>query len=84
VIRQVCSSVKKPVNVMMGMGVAPFGVAELAAAGVKRVSVGPALTMAAFTGFVDAAKEIKEHGTFGFAAKSIGFGELSAFFGRSG
>jgi len=79
-IRQVCSAVTKPVNVMMGMGPASFGVKELADAGVKRVSTGPALTMAAFTGFVEAAKEMKEKGTFGFATKSIGFGELAAFF----
>ena len=79
-IRQVCSAVGKPVNVMMGVGAAGFGAAELAEAGVKRISTGPALTMAAFTGFIDAAKEMKEHGTFTFAAKSIGFGDLQAYF----
>jgi len=82
-IRTVCRAVTKPVNVMMGMGVAPYGVAELADAGVKRVSVGPALTMAAFTGFIEAAKEIKERGTFNFAAKSLGFGAISAYFAKS-
>jgi 2-methylisocitrate lyase-like PEP mutase family enzyme len=82
-IRTVCRAVTKPVNVMMGMGVSPYGVAELADAGVKRVSVGPALTMAAFTGFIEAAKEIKEQGTFNFAAKSLGFGAISAYFAKS-
>jgi 2-methylisocitrate lyase-like PEP mutase family enzyme len=80
IIRQVCQAVQKPVNVMMGMRAVDYGLAELAEAGVKRVSVGPALTMAAFTGFIEAAKEMKEHGTFGFASKSIGFGDLAAYF----
>lgn len=79
-IRQVCGAVSKPVNIMMGMGVVDYGVTELAEAGVKRISTGPALTMAAFTGLIEAAREIKEQGTFGFAAKSVGFGELEGYF----
>ncbi|HZI89087.1 MAG TPA: isocitrate lyase/phosphoenolpyruvate mutase family protein, partial [Candidatus Polarisedimenticolia bacterium] len=39
-IRQVCSSLKKPVNALMGLKGATYTVSELAAVGVKRVSVG--------------------------------------------
>lgn len=79
-IRQVCGAVKKPVNVVMGMPGATFGVPELAAAGVKRISTGSALTRLAFTAFIDAAKEMKERGTFTFSAKAIGFAALEAYF----
>jgi len=79
-IRQVCSALTKPVNVVMGMPGATFGVPELAAAGVKRISTGSALTRAAFTSFIDAAKEMKEQGTFTFSAKAIGFAALEAYF----
>jgi len=52
----------KPVNVLVGSDVAT--VAELADLGVRRISVGGALARAAWTGFLDAAKEIVERGTF--------------------
>jgi 2-methylisocitrate lyase-like PEP mutase family enzyme len=45
-IRAVCSSVGKPVNVVMGLKAASFSVADLAALGVKRISVGSALASA--------------------------------------
>ena len=79
-IRQVCAAVTKPVNVVMGMPGATFGMAELAAAGAKRISTGSALTRAAFGTFVAAAKEMKEQGTFTFSAKAIGFAALEAYF----
>ena len=46
-IREVCASVSRPVNVVMGLKGATFSLEELAAAGVKRVSVGGALARAA-------------------------------------
>ncbi|SBW25056.1 carboxyvinyl-carboxyphosphonatephosphorylmutase [Candidatus Protofrankia californiensis] len=65
-IRAVCSSVGKPVNVLAGP--ATGSVAELAALGVRRVSVGSAFARAAFGGLLAAATEVVEHGTFGFPA----------------
>ncbi len=62
-IRAVCSSVSKPVNVLMGLKGATYPVEELAAAGAKRISVGASLARAALGGFVRAAREMKEHGT---------------------
>jgi len=75
-IRSVCASVGKPVNVLMGSA---FSVAELAALGVKRISVGSALSRAALGAFVRAAREIREHGTFRFATEAIPYAEVSEY-----
>lgn len=70
-IRTVCQSVSKPVNVIMGLKGGAFSVAELAALGVRRISLGSALSRAALGAFVRAAKEIQEHGTFTFAQHAL-------------
>jgi 2-methylisocitrate lyase-like PEP mutase family enzyme len=70
-IRQVCASVPKPVNVLMGLKGATFSVEELAAVGVKRISVGGALARAALGAFMRAAREVKDQGTFTFAAEAL-------------
>jgi methylisocitrate lyase len=64
----------KPVNVLVGSGFAT--VAELAALGVRRISVGGALARAAWGGFLAAAREIAEHGTFGTLTPATPFAEL--------
>lgn len=79
-IRTVCEAVSKPVNVVMGMPGATFRLAELASAGVKRVSIGSAFARLAYGSFVAAAREVKAHGTFGFAEHAMGFAELEGFF----
>jgi len=69
----------KPVNFLNG---AAFGhsVADLAAMGVRRISVGGALARSAWGGFIRMAKEIAGEGTFtGFKDAANG-GELNAFF----
>jgi 2-methylisocitrate lyase-like PEP mutase family enzyme len=76
-IRTVCQSVKKPVNFIMGLKNAPFTVEQVAALGVRRISVGSALSRAALGAFVRAAKEIREHGTFAFAEDAIAFAEAN-------
>jgi len=78
-IREVCASVSKPVNVLMGLKGATFSVEELAAAGVKRISVGGAFARAALGGFVRAAREAKEKGTFTFANDAISHAEVSSY-----
>jgi 2-methylisocitrate lyase-like PEP mutase family enzyme len=77
-IRLVCKSVGKPVNVVMGLRSGGFSAAELAAMGVRRISVGSSLSRAALTGFMSAAREMKEHGTFTFAEKAIAYAEFNA------
>lgn len=71
-IRAVCSSVSKPVNVLMGAKGAA-SVAELAALGVKRISVGSALSLTALGAFLRGAQELKERGTFTFANDALPF-----------
>jgi 2-methylisocitrate lyase-like PEP mutase family enzyme len=78
-IREVCASVSKPVNVLMGLKGATFSVEELAAAGVKRISVGGAFARAALGGFVRAAREVKDKGTFTFATDAISHAEVSSY-----
>ncbi|HXZ00073.1 MAG TPA: isocitrate lyase/phosphoenolpyruvate mutase family protein [Stellaceae bacterium] len=75
-IRAVCAAVTKPVNVIAGMRL--FTVAELAEAGVKRISVGSLLSRAAYGAFLRAAREVKEHGTFTFAQDAVPFAEINA------
>jgi 2-methylisocitrate lyase-like PEP mutase family enzyme len=81
-IRKVCASVSRPVNVLMGLPGSTFSVEELAAAGVKRISVGGSLARAALGAFVRAAREVKEKGTFTFAADAISHAEVTAFMSR--
>lgn len=63
-IRAVVSSVDRPVNVLALAGGPP--VAELAAAGVRRVSVGGAFAFAALGAVVEAARELLERGSYGY------------------
>jgi methylisocitrate lyase len=64
----------KPVNVLAH---APFAtVAELAVAGVRRISIGGALARVAYTAFLEAAEEISGEGTFGRFAGTRGIDAL--------
>ena len=65
-VRTVCSALQQPVNFMVGMRGRSFSVAELAAAGVHRISLSTSLYRAAITGLMSAAREIRETGTFGY------------------
>jgi methylisocitrate lyase len=68
----------KAVNVLVGSG--SITVSELAAIGVRRVSVGGALARAAWTGFMMAAREIAEHGTFRHLGEAIPFADVNGWF----
>lgn len=83
-IGTICSSVTKPVNVVMGLKSARFSVAELAELGVKRISIGSALARAALAGFVAGAREIKEKGTFTFADQAMPYAEANELMRRAG
>jgi 2-methylisocitrate lyase-like PEP mutase family enzyme len=67
-ISQVIREVDRPVNVLVLEGMPP--VAELAQAGVSRISVGGAFAFAALGAVVSAAAELREQGTYGFRAGS--------------
>jgi 2-methylisocitrate lyase-like PEP mutase family enzyme len=79
-IAAVVKSVDRPVNVVTGLAGARFSLDELAALGVKRVSVGSALARASFGALIDAAKEMREHGTFAFADRAVAYRNLGAMF----
>jgi methylisocitrate lyase len=68
----------KPVNVLVGSGFTT--VPELAALGVRRISVGGALARAAWGGFLTAAREIAEHGTFKALNGAVPFAEIDGAF----
>jgi 2-methylisocitrate lyase-like PEP mutase family enzyme len=81
-IRAVCTSVSKPVNVLMGLkGVPLLTVKELGALGVRRISIGSGFSRAALTAFLHAAREVIEDGTFTFTANTLYMSDLTELFG---
>ena len=78
-VRAVCAALDKPFNFMAGIKGRSFTVAALAAAGVKRISLATSLYRAAMTGLLNAAKEVREQGTFGYIDTSLATPEMNAF-----
>ncbi len=76
-VRAVCEAVSKPVNFMVGIPGKSFSVAELASAGVRRISLATSLYRAAMTGFLNAVHEVKDTGQFGFVDRSVTTPELN-------
>ena len=68
----------KPVNVLVGGDF--ITVAEVAAIGGRRISVGGALARTAWFGFLRAAREIADQGTFGGMSRAVPFAEIERFF----
>jgi 2-methylisocitrate lyase-like PEP mutase family enzyme len=80
-IAAVVSSVDRPVNVLAALPGLNLTLDELSAIGVKRVSVGSGLARAALGGFLRAAREMRESGTFTWAAEAVNsLSELTAKF----
>src|SRR5215470_6611273 len=76
-VKAVCAAVSpRPVNVLAGT---KFTVENLAAAGVRRISVGSALYRAALGAFLRAGREIADKGTFTFGEQAAPFAELNKF-----
>ena len=78
-VKTVCASVSKPVNFMAGIRGKSFSVAELEAAGVRRISLATSLWRAAMTGLVEAGREIREKGTFDYLDRTLPTAEVSRF-----
>ncbi len=76
-VRAVCSAVSKPVNFMAGIKGKSFSVGELAAAGVKRISLATSLYRAAMTGLINAAREVQDQGRFDFLDRVMATSELN-------
>ena len=71
VVRAVCAAVSKPVNFMAGIPKRSFSLAELAAAGVRRVCLANSLYRAAMSGLMEAAAEVQHAGTFSYVEDAI-------------
>jgi len=79
-VREVCGALSKPVNFMVGIKGKSFTVAELQAAGVKRISLASSLYRSAMTGLFEAACEIKRSGRFSYLDRSMTTPELNEYF----
>jgi len=79
-IAEVVRSVDRPVNVVMGLQGVQLSLEALSEIGVKRVSVGSALSRAALGAFLRAAREMRERGSFTFADEAVSYREISAMF----
>ena len=80
-VRAVCTAVSKPFNFMVGIKGKSFSVAELTAAGVRRISLATSLYRAAMTGLLDAAREVKAGGRFDFLEHCVTTAELNVTMG---
>jgi 2-methylisocitrate lyase-like PEP mutase family enzyme len=76
-VRTVCAAVTKSVNFMAGIKGKSFSVSELAAAGVRRISLATSFYRAAMTGFLEAAREVKATGKFSFLDQCVTTPELN-------
>ena len=76
-ITAIVKAVDRPVNFLMGTQPQRFTLAELSGMGVRRVSVGSALSAAALGAFLRAAREMRTTGTFTYTQEAAGFGEIS-------
>jgi 2-methylisocitrate lyase-like PEP mutase family enzyme len=80
-IREVVRSVDRPVNVLTFPGTPD--VAQLAEAGVRRISVGGTFAFAAYGALAEAARELREQGSYGYlTAARAGREAVQAAFGR--
>jgi len=75
-IREVCGALDKPCNVLTGIPGMGLGVAELADAGVKRISIGSALARLAYGRMIAAAREMAETGSFAFVDDAAATAEI--------
>ena len=76
-VRTVCAAVSKPFNFMVGIKGKSFSIEELAAAGVKRISLATSLYRAAMTGLLKAAYELRDTGQFRFLEGCVTTAEIN-------
>lgn len=79
-ISTVLREIDRPLNVLMGLGAVTLDAKTLFGLGVRRISVGGSLARAAMGAFLNAANELREHGTFTYASKAVSHREINAMF----
>ena len=75
-VREVCSAISRPFNFMAGIKGKSFSINDLAAAGVKRISLATSLYRAAMTGLFNSARAVRDTGQFDFLEDSLTTPEL--------
>ena len=78
-VQTVCVALSRPFSFMAGIKGRSFSAADLAKAGVKRISLATSLYRAAMSGLLNAAREVKEQGTFGYIEAAMATPELNSF-----
>lgn len=78
-VEKVCSSVSKPVNFMAGIPGRSFSVAEVANAGARRISLATSIYSVALAAAFEAAREIRDDGTFGYLERGVSAADWGAF-----
>ena len=81
-VEAVCRAVSKPVNFMVGVAGRSFPAADLAAAGVRRISLATSLYRAAMSGVVAAVAEVSEKGTFSYVDSVMSSPEIASYMRR--
>jgi 2-methylisocitrate lyase-like PEP mutase family enzyme len=81
-IGRLVREIDAPLNVVSGLSGDALSLAELAELGVRRVTIGGSLVRSLYYRIREAAQEMLEHGTFGFAERQISQAELNAIFER--
>lgn len=79
-VRTVCAALTKPFNFMAGVPRRSFSVPELAACGVRRVSLATSLYRAAMSGLIIAARDVREHGSLSYIDSALPTGEITRHF----
>jgi 2-methylisocitrate lyase-like PEP mutase family enzyme len=79
-IRTILSAISKPFNLVMGFADPTLTVAQLSAAGVKRISVGGAMSRVSLAAFLRCAREMKDEGSFTYVREMVSIKELRAAF----
>lgn len=83
-IKTVVASISKPFNLVMGFADPTLTLSQLSAAGVKRVSVGGAMSRFALAGFLNSAREMKDNGSFTYIREMTAIAELRGAFASVG
>jgi 2-methylisocitrate lyase-like PEP mutase family enzyme len=79
-IKAVLSSIDKPMNLLMGFASSALTVSDVAALGVKRISIGGSMARAAMGALKRAGAEMLEHGTFNYAKEAMAGKDLNTLF----
>ena len=82
-IRRLVGEIAGPINIVMGLGGSEGNANDVLGAGVRRISIGGAIARSAL-GFVrSCARELRDHGTLGFARQQIPQSDLNSLFSRA-